>query len=487
MKIKLITLFVLLSGHLGAQQLVEKKTYYDYYGKYLHEVYHVLAGTPTKHGSYKEYDQNGDLLVEASFKNNKLNGLLTRYYSTSTYDSNPISTGVIKEKLSYSDDEIIEEWSFTEDGKKLFHRKVTGQCTYWHANGEISAIALLYPNERWPSGTGRLPKTKEFFKQTTWGNLTKFKEVKWYYEDGTLGIENYFNEDGVSTTYKEYDPSGKMTFEWYSENGKYTQVLYYETGEKVIAYDFKLEPRGEQLPDYLNAVFEGVSTLWDTNGNILNQGEYHNGWRVGKWTVYYDSDFSKEVDFPSEASYYRVVNYDENGKPVGIVKDHSISGQILWEGGLKSETPDRPIGECKSYYQNGQLKKIGNYNANGENHGEFLEYTEDGVHSLTDLYNTGQITNRIMYYESGKIKEEQIYEEIEYVDPAFTKMYGNSAPKTKMRVAKIKAYYENGTLSTTGTWRLSSDSSTKLGEWIFYYDNGEFGKKEVYDASGLLQ
>ena len=487
MKIKVVILFLLLSGHLGAQQLVEKKSYYDYYGKQLHEVWHVLAGTPTKQGNYKEYDQNGDLLLEANFKNNKLDGLLTRYYSTSTYSSNPYSTGVIKEKLMYSDDEIVEEWSFTEDGKKLFHRKVTGPCTYWHPNGEVSALATLYPNEKWPSGTGRLPKTKEFFKQTTWGNLTKFKEVKWFYEDGVLGIENCFNEDGVSTTYKEYNPSGKKTFEWYSEGDRYTQVAYYQTGEKMMAVEFKLEPKGEQLPDYLNTVFHGMTYLWDEEENLLNQGQYRNGWRVGEWIVYYNSDFSEEVTFPSEASYYRMINYDMDSKPDGLVKDHYISGQLQWEGELIGETPDRPVGECKYYYRNGQVQAIINYNGQSHKHGEETEFTESGELVKKDNWINNQISTRTIYYESGKIKEEQTYEEIDYVDPAMEKMYGNSALKTKMNVARIKMYYENGVLATTGTLRVGSGSSTRLGEWVFYHDNGDFGKKEVYDASGRLQ
>lgn len=489
MKIKFITLLVLLSGHLGAQQLTEKKSYYDYYGKYLHEVWHVIAGTPTKHGNYKEYDQNGDLLLEANYQNNKLNGLLTRYYSSSTYSSGSYSTGVIKEKLTYSNDEIIEEWSFTEEGEKLFYRKVTGQCTYWHPNGEISAIASLYPNEKWPSGTGRLPKIKEFFKQTTWGNLTKFKEVKWYYEDGTLGLENYFNPNGVSTTYKEYDRSGKKTFEWYSENDKYTEISYYDTGEKVLSTEFILVSKEVHGSDYLNMVKQGSETLWDREGNILNQGEYHYGNRVGEWSIYYSSDFSEEVTFPADAGYYRVINFDKEGKAFGIYKDYYISGQVLWEGRIHDEISNKHVGECKSYHPNGQLKKIENYNSDGQKHGEFHEYTENGIHTLTDLYEKGQIITKTILYESGQIKEQQTYEDMEYVDPAMAKMYGNMAQKTKMHVARVKMFYDNGVLATTGTWRIDTytGTSTKLGEWIFYYDNGDFGKKEVYDASGLLK
>ncbi len=79
------------------------------------------------------------------------------------------------------------------------------------------------------------------------------------------------------------------------------------------------------------------------------------------------------------------------------------------------------------------------------------------------------------------------YDEIEYVDSAMERTYGNSALRTKMNVARIKMYYENGTLVTTGTLRIGGGPSTRLGEWVFYYDNGEFGRKEVYDASGRLQ
>ena len=91
MKIKILTLMILISGQVGAQQLTEKRTYYDFIGSKINEVYHVIAGTPTKHGEYVQYDPEGNLLVRANFKNNKLHG--TYIINHSVFN---ISTGILK-------------------------------------------------------------------------------------------------------------------------------------------------------------------------------------------------------------------------------------------------------------------------------------------------------------------------------------------------------------------------------------------------------
>jgi hypothetical protein len=46
--------------------------------------------------------------------------------------------------------------------------------------------------------------------------------------------------------------------------------------------------------------------------------------------IFYDSEW--KVCNESIADYYRIITFDENGKPIGKVKDYYISGELQWEG-----------------------------------------------------------------------------------------------------------------------------------------------------------
>ena len=56
----------------------------------------------------------------------------------------------------------------------------------------------------------------------------------------------------------------------------------------------------------------------------------------------------------SQAAYYREFNYDQNGKPKGVVKDYYITGELQFEGQMTTVNPDTLNGRCTWYYKNGQ-------------------------------------------------------------------------------------------------------------------------------------
>ena len=382
--------------------------------------------------------------------------------------------------MIYDNGNVIEESVYDKDGGKFYHKKMDGQCTFWHTDGSISAMASLYPNEIWPLGKNCLPKAKEFYKISTRGDLLKIKEVKWYREGGKILIENFFNEDGVSIIYKEYDIAGTKVFEWFLEGEQYIEISYYENGQKAISTEFILEQQGEIRYQH------GEKIFYSSDGTLINHGLYSYDKKIGEWIVYFNHDYTEEVTFPSEASYYRVVTYDESGKPIGIVKDYYISGQIQWEGQILNERPDEPIGECKFYFKSGQVQVIINYNNQSQKHGDEIEFLENGSMFKKGKWVNGQLVSRFIYYESGHVKEKQNYETVEYIDPFDTQQF---ARPIKMRIAKIIMFFENGDDAITGNWRIDTytGSSTKLGDWTYYTQEREIEREEFYDASGIIR
>ena len=73
--------------------------------------------------------------------------------------------------------------------------------------------------------------------------------------------------------------------------------------------------------------------------------------------------FSQEIEYfdanwepttKNQATYYREITYDENGAPIGLVKDFYITGEIQFEGYFLSLNPEVMDGTCTWYYKNGQ-------------------------------------------------------------------------------------------------------------------------------------
>ena len=67
---------------------------------------------------------------------------------------------------------------------------------------------------------------------------------------------------------------------------------------------------------------------------------------------YFDANWKPTTK--GQAAYYREINYDENGKPKGVVKDYYITGELQFEGQMISVNPEKLDGTCIWYYKNGQ-------------------------------------------------------------------------------------------------------------------------------------
>ena len=485
MKSQIFLLLILLPGFVFSQSLEERRTYYDPLSRaYLHEAWTVIAGTATKHGTYKEFDKQGGLIIEASFKNNKLNGEYKRYYLD--YQT---SSGVLKQKHIYKDDFVIEEWSYFKDGTKNYHKRIDGDWTYWHRNGQVGMKASLHPGGQWADGDAFAPKGDDLFIKNGLGQIVKVKEIKWYFQDGKLSSENYFNQDGISIKNITYSEPGRKKSEWFKQNNSdtYTEVLYYENFSKAVSTEFVLVPMDQSKGrnNILNIVKQGIQTRWDEGGAQVNQGSYLNDRRVGVWKVYYNSDFTEEVYLHSEAGYYRTITYDQQGKISGVVKDYFISGQLQWEGQLLEEFPDKPHGECKRYYQNGQLQSIRNFNA-GANHGAWTLFSENGVKTREDQWSNGQIASRTMWSDEGVLQITQKFGTISHSD--YGTSFGSQAMAREVFAADSKWFYGNETLESEGYYLVDTykGSQTKLGVWKYYDTNGKVIKEEYYNLNGEL-
>ena len=477
---------ILHVGVVTAQSLETIRTYFDPLTKTaLKESWTVIAGTPTKQGLYKEYDREGNIIQQANFKNNKLNGERLRYYI-----DYQLSTGKLRLKQVYANDKLVEETSYKKSGRKNYHKVVKGTWTYWHDDGSVAMKATLYPGGSWDTSADvsasdfDAPKGDDFYIINSLGTLVKVKEIKFYLNGKVVG-ENYFATDGLSIKNIDYNTQGQKTSEWVKDqsSGLYTETLYYETGPKAVSTQFKLvrDPKAGNYQHYM-VVKEGDQIRWDESGQVVNRGRYIDNRRVGPWKVYFDQDW-KEVPLPSEASFYREITYSDESVPTGPVADYYANGQKQWEGYLLSENPDVFDGVNKFYYPNGQLKAEQNY-LKGYLNGESKTYKESGELTILDTYDNGLSKTRIEYYLSGETMRKSSFEEVEFgVGPAGLR----SARTSKLFIGNTEEFNESGELISEGKINYTLQPPGKFEDWVYYDKNGTVIKYEKYDHTGSLK
>jgi antitoxin component YwqK of YwqJK toxin-antitoxin module len=168
--------------------------------------------------------------------------------------------------------------------------------------------------------------------------------------------------------------------------------------------------------------------------------------------------------------------------------------------GQREVTNGNPIGEWKYYYESGKLSAIGKYE-NGKATGKWKEYYKTGQLQTVKTYKNGVLNGQIENYsENGFLDVVGMYVNgkphgelrayLENVPESFGHMFENGE-RTGIR----KTYYETGKLKEVGM--VVND--TKIGEWKYYYESGELsgigkfengkltGERKEYYRNGNLK
>ena len=173
----------------------------------------------------------------------------------------------------------------------------------------------------------------------------------------------------------------------------------------------------------------------------------------------------------------------------------------------------------KSFYENGNLRKLENYDSTGVKNGKWTEYYENGrikieQHFTNEQINLENVANKNSYgkktktfslfYPNGKLRFALSYSNdkienglfIEYYPSGKKKNSGNL--KNELRNDKWTEFYESGIVKSSG--HFSSGNYTgcgvvpftayyeyKIGEWNYYYPNGEiktYDKRKSFCLAG---
>lgn len=277
-----------------AQNLQTVKTYYDPYTKTrLNEVYTVLAGTPTKHGSYKAYDEQGILVKEATYSNGIANGPYKEYYSSryglddrgklglSENYKNGKLDGISEdyaypggkkrtaETRTYAMGELLKKVGYYETGEKATERDYkTGSFTEWYENGQ----------------------KKETGKYDSYGYKTG-SYTKWY--DNGQVMETKKDSAEVILAMEYHEDGGKTYAVVLTVGGTYISTTLDTLGRK--AEEAESKPSGRTPPFY----YDGSYTAYWPSGEVKTVGQHRNGLRVGKWKYFaIDGKVLSDAEWP---------------------------------------------------------------------------------------------------------------------------------------------------------------------------------------------
>ncbi len=284
-----------------------------------------------KHGYFKEYDKEGNLLSATKYEN-----------------------GEKQEKA--------------EELMKLEVR------TDYYPDGKVKVVAT-YNSEGQPEGVRR-----EYGEE---GEVTK----SFIFRKGVLVGEGVFTDSGEKQgMWKEYYNDGKLkSFGKYVDNLKTGLWKYYYKNSQLEELGKYIAGKPDSIwqwyynngnilrkENFYNGLPDGMLTEFDSEGNIVTQGEYIEGKKESHW-IFNVGDNKTEGEYSEDMRTGKWESYYDDGI-------------LQFEGKF---VDDNPNGEHTWYWDNGKIKMQGKY-VMGRKIGEWKKYDKNGVVLISISYQDGK-------------------------------------------------------------------------------------------------
>ncbi|MDZ4752008.1 MAG: hypothetical protein SGI87_10365 [Flavobacteriales bacterium] len=243
----------------------------------------------TRHGSFREFDKEGNLINSYVYENNQITG-------EGLLDSTGMREGPWK--LFYSDGKVRAEGSYKK-GKR------TGQWIYYFSSGKVEQRGNY--NEDLSTG-----------------------EWKWFYKSGPLHREELYRKGREDGHFMEYDSLGNVINEgdyidgrkhgiWTLTVNDHFETGEYADGERTGLWLWKYDNGQKAFEgEFLGGVPAGKHRYWYRNGNTRMKGEYQGGEMEGVWQYYDESAI-----LLLEMEYSAGESVGINGRKIKLPKDSS--------------------------------------------------------------------------------------------------------------------------------------------------------------------
>lgn len=272
---------------------------------------------------------------------------------------------------------------------------VSFQWTGSSKNGKADGygVATKYNNGKFES------KYEGTYKNGIREGKGKFTHVDGSVKTGTF-IDGQLFGRGTMTTEDGHSYEGEFVNYRMHGNG----VFRYANGASFVGVMANDAPYTGKFTDYNSAVTfiqkgEPIEHLSETKSH------YHP--KIGKRiTEYFDENWNRCQ--ASQAAYYRLITYQAPNRPLGIVKDYYITGEIQSEQypvfiDYDDDSHSFLEGEQVFYHKNGSVERKQQYYNNRLN-GPSISYYEDGTIASEIMFSYGvPHGDAIEYNQDGTI------------------------------------------------------------------------------------
>lgn len=401
------------------------------------DVIMVEDGNENKKGSIWYSERDLAVIYNLNFDFKDQLWLTTSGYLYKLTDDGIKNVKIWRDPLDYLMSDFGEYWDlqgFYDEGPR-----VKGEGNLIDSQEEGYWVYRIHENAHYYSDPKSYPYKEGNFKNGlkvgTWlqhefrRNNKKIRNYSNGYLEGETLI---FNKDGSLKSKENYKHNKKHgEFINYHKNDCYQKAVY-EMGKLFQDWE------------YYNSNDEMIYSL--KNPELLKTPELKEGEKKNGFHITLLDKHLKPVSNYADAKFYREATYKDD-KPVGIVRDYYINGQLQFEGRLHNEFPYKHDGKVKFYSIMGKLIAENNY-VNGVKHGFCTTYMNRGFKSVRT-------------YESAKYYREANYK--------------NGKP-----VGVVKDYFLNGMLQFEGEM-LSEFPSVYDGVIKIYGKNGKLKNIRDYD------
>ena len=207
------------------------------------------------HGLKRYYFENGNLMTEKNYKDGKLNGFIKEY----DIYRNLVQTQEYKDnKLEENSDETAEVTEVT----KRYSNSNRKEVVFYEGNKEIAKEEYDIDGNI-TTKTGKIPDGM----------------VKEYDEDGILMVKSIFKDSKRNGLSKMYHQGGELMSETNYKDDKVHGLMrvYLENGIMMLESNFK------------NGKKDGPTKYYDKNGNLFQTKEYKDG-KLNGFVKTYDED-----------------------------------------------------------------------------------------------------------------------------------------------------------------------------------------------------
>lgn len=457
-----------------------KKTKIQSTGSYYKD---QLGQTRDKHGKWEFYNEFGDLEETRNYYREKLHGQVFLHYA----NKKPRQEGYFKMN---SQDSIYREW--IENGTLIVegyykNNKPFGIWKRYYSNGKPQSIeeyidTLCYVNEFWlndENHTHTIQKGNGV--KTLYFANGKLKERYTYVDglkDGSFEERSIQDYPLLTGNFKQERKEGEWNYYYYT--GDLEKTSHYKNGLLDGSYTYYYDSKVVNVQGNYKLGKKEGKWIWYTNkGTTDMEGTFVNNLQDGPWIYYYPTgEISYTAFYKANKKegkwdyFYTNKKKFKSGTYLNDLKDGLWetwyeNGTLLMTGKYKA---GKEQGVWKNFWENGTLKNESSFK-NGALHGQWKSWDPKGVLTLTGAYKNGLKTGKwVKHFDNGKIEEITTYSIITKLNEKMN--YGfwkNRVIKETVRNGAYAAYSQKD-FQLTEKGQFKND--LKTGKWVAYFPGG---------------